>query len=71
MRESKPSVLIILGGIAIFLVGPAITAALFMLLWNWLVPMFWAAAPIINFWAAWGVIILLNLIFGRVSARTK
>ena len=71
MRKSTSTTLIVLGVLAFFLVGPAITAALFMLLWNWLVPMFWAAAPIINFWAAWGVIILLNLIFGRVIVRTK
>ena len=71
MRESTSTALIILGVLAFFLVGPAITAALFMLLWNWLVPMFWAAAPLINFWAAWGVIILLNIIFGRVTVRTK
>ena len=71
MRKSMSTVLIFLGVIAIFLIGPAITAALFMLLWNWLVPMFWAAAPIINFWVAFGVIALLNLIFGRVFVQTK
>lgn len=71
MRKSTSTALIILGIIAFFLIGPAITAALFMLLWNWLVPMFWAAAPIINFWVAFGVIALLNLIFGRVFVRTE
>lgn len=71
MRKSTSTMLIFLGVIAFFLVGPAITAALFMLLWNWLAPMFWAAAPIINFWVAFGVIVLLNLIFGRVFIHTK
>lgn len=71
MRKSISTVLIFLGVIAFFLIGPAITAALFMLLWNWVAPMFWAAAPIINFWVAFGVIALLNLIFGRVFIRTE
>lgn len=71
MRESTSKVLIFLGVIAFFLVGPAITAALFMLLWNWLVPIFWAAAPIINFWVAFGVIMLLGIVFGRATVRTK
>ena len=71
MRKSTSTGLIILGVLAAVLIGPAITAALFMLLWNWLVPMFWAAAPIINFWAAWGVIILLSIVFGRVTVRTE
>ena len=71
MRKSVSTVLIFLGVIAFFLVGPAITAALFMLLWNWVAPMFWAAAPIINFWAAWGVIILLSMVFGRATVHTK
>ena len=71
MRKSKYTVLIFLVVIAFFLVGPAITAALFMLLWNWLVPMFWAAAPIINFWAAWGIIVLLSMVFGRVVVHRE
>ena len=71
MRKSKSTVLIFLAVIAFFLVGPAITAALFMLLWNWLVPMFWAAAPIINFWAAWGIIVLLSMVFGRVVVHRE
>ena len=25
----------------------------FMLLWNWLVPLFWTAAPVLTFWQAW------------------
>lgn len=71
MRRTTSTALIILGVIAFFLIGPAIAAALFMLLWNWLVPIFWAAAPIINFWVAFGVIMLLNLVFGRVVVHRE
>ena len=35
---------------------------IFMLLWNWIVPLFWASAPILTFWQAWGVCILLSII---------
>lgn len=71
MRRNKSVWFIIFGAIIAFLVGPAITAALFMLLWNWLVPMFWAAAPTINFWTALGVTSLLNLLFGRVVVHRE
>jgi len=40
----------------------AIEGLVFMLLWNWLVPLFWTAAPILTFWQAWGVYFLLNII---------
>jgi len=32
------------------------------LLWNWLAPIFWAAAPILTYWQAFGVCILLSII---------
>lgn len=33
-----------------------------MLLWNWLAPLFWSAAPEITFWQCIGIILLINLI---------
>ena len=33
-----------------------------MLLWNWLAPLFWSAAPILGFWECIGIILLINLI---------
>ena len=33
-----------------------------MLLWNWIAPLFWSAAPELTFWQCIGVIILINLI---------
>ena len=71
MRRNKSVWFLILSIIFALLIGPAITAALFMLLWNWLAPMFWAAAPIINFWAAWGIIVLLSMVFGRVVVHRE
>ena len=40
----------------------AFEGLIFMLLWNWLVPLFWTASPILSFWQAWGVCFLLNII---------
>lgn len=39
----------------------AVTGGIFMLLWNWLVPILWSSAPILTFWQAWGLYILINL----------
>ena len=32
------------------------------LLWNWLAPIFWTTAPILTYWQAFGVRILLSII---------
>ena len=32
------------------------------LLWNWLEPIFWTTAPILTYWQAFGVCILLSII---------
>ena len=34
----------------------------FMLLWNWIAPLFWSSAPELTFWQCIGIIILINLI---------
>lgn len=59
--------LILLGylGLCIFIAWIA------MLLWNWLAPVFWANAPILNIWQAWGAIILISLISGCFKIRVK
>ena len=31
-------------------------------LWNWLAPVFWAGAPILTYWQAAGVVILLEIL---------
>ena len=34
----------------------------FMILWNWLAPLFWSAAPELTFLQCIGIIVLINLI---------
>lgn len=45
-----------------------------MLLWNAVVPLIWANAPTLTFWAAMGLTLLCNILFGsvvRVSSGKK
>jgi hypothetical protein len=45
-----------------------------MLLWNAVIPLLWATAPELGFWAAMGLMLLCNLLFGsvvRVSSGKK
>jgi len=51
--------------IAILIVAFGLTcvgALIFMLLWNWLVPIFWSTCPILTFWQSLGVLLILDLI---------
>ena len=41
-------------------------AWLVMLLWNAVIPLLWATAPELGFWAAMGLMLLCNLLFGSV-----
>ena len=38
---------------------------IFSLLWNWLVPLFWTSAPVLTIWQGFGILLLINLIFGN------
>ena len=52
----------------IYIIAILVIAAFFlegyvlMLLWNWIAPLFWSAAPELTFWQCIGIIILINLI---------
>ena len=35
---------------------------IFMLLWNWIVPLFWIDAPILTFWQGVGVVVLFKIV---------
>lgn len=48
--------------LAIFILCMAFTPFVFMLLWNWLVPIFWSNAPILTFWQSFGIVVLLSII---------
>lgn len=48
--------------------GALCLEALFvMLLWNAVMPLLWAAAPELGFWAAMGLLVLCNLLFGGIK----
>ena len=55
-------ILVIIGYIFIIGCCMCVTPLLFMLLWNWIVPIFWASAPILTFWQSFGLVLLLSLI---------
>lgn len=43
-----------------------------MLLWNAVIPLLWATAPELSFWAAMGLILLCNILFGKtVKVKSK
>lgn len=49
----------------------AIGGLVFMLLWNWLAPLFWHNAPLLTFWQAWGVTVLISWISNFFKKRSK
>ncbi len=49
----------------------AFSGWIFMLLWNWLAPIFWSTAPVLTFWQAWGVMILANWIGSLFRSKSK
>lgn len=65
------NILLILFYIIMILLCACITPLLLMLLWNWLIPIFWINAPILNFWQSFGIVILLGLIGQIISRQTK
>lgn len=40
-------------------------------LWNWLVPMFWEAAPMLNAWIVLGWVFLISLVYGIIKNIIK
>lgn len=58
------TLLIIFIVLALAFTFTAFEAWIIMMLWNWIVPMFWASAPILNFWLTLGIMMLCNLLFG-------
>ena len=49
----------------------ALEGWIFQMLWNWLVPLFWSSAPILTFWQAYGVLILINIITYPIRNSNK
>ena len=64
-------ILIVIVALALVFGGMCFEAWIFMLLWNWIVPIFWATAPHLGFWVSFGVMMLLNLIGGFFKSRVS
>ena len=58
----KEILYLFLGLFMIAVIFGALEVVVFMLLWNWIVPMFWVSAPELSFWSTWGLLVLVNLI---------
>ena len=48
-----------------------IKALIVQFLWNWLAPIFWTTAPILTYWQAFGVCILLSIIGSAFRSVNK
>ena len=46
-------------------------ALIVQFLWNWLVPIFWTTAPILTYWQAFGVCILLSIVGSAFRSVSK
>lgn len=64
-------VLLILLTITIIACVLFISGLLFMFLWNWILPIFWTNAPILNIWQAVGSVLLLSFIGGFFKSSGK
>ena len=42
-----------------------------MLLWNWVMPIIWAGAPVMTFWPMWGLIELCSILFKSHNFNTN
>lgn len=42
-----------------------------MLLWNWVMPMIWAGAPVMTFWPMWGLYELCGFLFRSRNINTN
>lgn len=58
----KEFVISCLGILIIICIFSLLGGYILMLLWNWLAPLFWTSAPVLTFWQAWGISVLLSII---------
>ena len=60
------------GCVLILIIGAALAAFegwIASLLWNWLAPLFWENAPVLGIWQAFGILVLINIIFGVFKSK--
>lgn len=62
--------LIIIIALVIAVAVGALEAWIVMLLWNYVLCAIFTSVPTLSFWLAWGLLILVNLLFGCFR-RTK
>ena len=62
MKTVLEIICIIFGAIFLAALVGAIEAAVFMLLWNYVVCAIFTSMPTLSFWLAWGVLLLINII---------
>lgn len=48
--------------VLILLALSALSGYIFMLLWNWLMPLLWTNAPVLTFFQSWGLLFLISII---------
>lgn len=69
---SKGQMWAILIGLAVLNIGTVFGLAyLFQLLWAWYVPVWWAAAPILNYWQSFVTMLLLLMVRDTVKGHKK
>lgn len=61
MKTSEGCIYLIIVLLVVFGLS-CLGAWIFMLLWNWLVPLFWTTCPILTFWQALGVLLIIDII---------
>ena len=70
-RTFRPNALkitgFVIGGIALAIIFAFIFGYFVMMLWNWLMPTIFGLGEI-NYWMAFGLIILARLIFGNIGS---
>ena len=49
--------------VAIIFAFSFLNAWVAMLLWNWVMPLIWAGAPVMAFWPMWGLVELCSILF--------
>lgn len=62
---------IVLFAIALAFGFSCLYAWLGMLLWNWVMPIIWAEAPVMTFWPMWGLYELCSILFKSHSTSSN
>lgn len=64
MKNFLAIVGIVLAIVLIAAIFGTIETVVFMLLWNYVLCALFPAIPILTFWKAWGLLILINIVLG-------